>query len=518
MKDVKTVQKGSLTFNMTGWYHQSMKIGFFLQRNFATVGHAIAGYLKEKHGIDEFCAYVSPKSSLKFLEEHTDLSYTKLILDEEIHERFKREPLDLKYIEWLEKEYGTPNLWPYLVSDRVLMHGQLIREYPYDEPQFTHEEMLRQIQVTAKAIIKFLETEKPEAIVFSIVCSMGSMLLYRIAAKKGIKTLVIWPVLIKNRYILSSKHDTFSPKDENYWSAKTPIDSKDKWYIEAEKYLEDFIAKPAPYYQAFDPDKQMVNMAEQFKFLSPARVADSLRALLREFLNYYRSDSRRHYTTPSPWHYLIDRIKRKAANLRVPTCLYDAPGEEDFAFFPLQYQPELWEFVQAPEFYDQLYVIRLAAASLPVGWKLYVKEHPQMTQFRRRSFYDSLKRIPNVKLIRPGVKSFGLIERSKLIITINSTVGWEATLMGKPVITFGRQFFNDLSFVKKCRALEDLPQIVKQQLENFRYDRNELISFIAAILKKSADVNLVQIWTEEKDYNKKRTGIADLGDKIFESL
>ena len=51
--------------------------------------------------------------------------------------------LDIEYLHFLEKEYGIPNLWPYLHIDRVVMHGQLIREYPHDQPLLSHEEMMR---------------------------------------------------------------------------------------------------------------------------------------------------------------------------------------------------------------------------------------------------------------------------------------------------------------------------------------------------------------------------------------
>ena len=62
-----------------------MKICFLLQRGFALIGHALAQILQDKHGINEFCGYVYLRSSYDFLVSQPDVKYTKLLLDEDIH-------------------------------------------------------------------------------------------------------------------------------------------------------------------------------------------------------------------------------------------------------------------------------------------------------------------------------------------------------------------------------------------------------------------------------------------------
>src|SRR3989338_6917129 len=130
-----------------------MKICFFLQRRFAYLGHNLAIILKEKYGVSDFCGYVNLRSSFNFLSSQKDIKYSNLLLDEDIQKKYKEETLDLNYLQWLEKEYGTPNLWPYIAVDRIIMSNQLLREYPYDKPPYTHEEMLRLLQVMSKSIL-----------------------------------------------------------------------------------------------------------------------------------------------------------------------------------------------------------------------------------------------------------------------------------------------------------------------------------------------------------------------------
>ena len=211
-------------------------------------------------------------------------------------------------------------------------------------------------------------------------------------------------------------------------------------------------------------------------------------------LNPYKDD----YDVVKPWHYLLDRLKRKMRILRGFEDLYDAPTPgEDYAFSPLQLEPEMSHTLFAPFYNDQLWVIKQTARSLPMRFKLYVKEHPAMFGFRTRKFYQQLKKIPNVKLINPETPSFGITNNARLIIAITSTTAWEGELLKKPVITFGNVFFNILPMVKKCTAIEDLPYLIKNQLGNFQYNEEALLHLIAAIHKESVNLDLAQMWDVE---------------------
>src|SRR3989344_9568640 len=154
-----------------------MNVCLLLQRRFAYIGHFIATHLHEKYGVDNFCAYVYRRQGLTFLKKQTDIHYSTLLLDEELHAAYKKEELDLSYLQWLEKEFGIPNLWSYIEIDRIIRLNQFVREYPYNKSSYTHEEMMRLIQVRARAIIRMLEKEKPDVLICSVVGGMGALLL-----------------------------------------------------------------------------------------------------------------------------------------------------------------------------------------------------------------------------------------------------------------------------------------------------------------------------------------------------
>ncbi len=489
------------------------KFCFFLQRSYAYTGHALAVWLKEKYGVTEFSAYTGVRRMHEYLLSQKDIRYSALLLDEDVHNRYKDETLDLEYLRNLEKEYGIPNVWPYLTVDREIMSNQAAREYPYNAPRYTHEEILRILQVTAKAVIAFLDKEKPDVIVFSVIGAVPSLLLYHIAKKRGIKIAHILTVSLKDRFTISERYDIFTDA-EKIFQKRFASKAKDDYYVEAKKVLSNFRASPHPYDPKRSAAGQPVNRARQLRFLSPQNLLRSVRWFAKMCYTYATGNAREDYTTVSPINYIKDHVKRKLRNLWGVADLYDAfLPDEPYAFFALGYEPEMSLSLLAP-FADQLYLVRQTARSLPVGWKLYVKEHPEMVPYRPRAYYKELKKIPNVRLMNPALDGTTLVAHSQLIVTVTGSAAWEGVLLKKPGIVFGDRFYNALSMIKKCTEIERLPYLVKEQIEVWRYDEEELLQFIAAILEDSASLKFIELWEQEYNSAKKKAGLEPLADLI----
>lgn len=490
-----------------------MKACLLLQRRFAHIGHKLAVILKEKSGINEFCGYVYLRSSYDFLKSQTDIKYTSLILDEDIHNEFKKEPLDLVFLKNFEKEYGLPNLWPYLWVDRVIMFGLLAREYPYNTPKYTHEEMMRILQVKAKAINKFLDDEKPDFIFMIVVGGLGTMLLYQIAKKKNIKVIVITETRLGDGIILNDNYQNFNWAEEKF----NDLQKRNQRSVKAKAakdYLEKFRQHPTTY--SYDPSLKIIGeRRQQLKKLLPKNLIKSLYWYAKYVWRYLDKKGYNDYCEENPLTYLLDRLKRKTRAIIGFNFLYDLANlNEDFAYFPLHVEPEMSTLLFAPFWTDQINLIKQIAKSLPLHFKLYIKEHPMMLSYRTHAFYRELKKIPNVKLINHSFNSFELIRKAKLIVTITGSTGWEAVMLKKPVITFGNVFYNVLSMVKKCVQIEQLPYLIKEQLENHRCDEQELENFIGAILEESASIGLIEIWEkgidDKKEEKKRLEMLADL--------
>jgi len=492
-----------------------MKYGLLLQRQFAYIGHYLAQTLQEKYGERDFSGYVYLRSSYNFLTSQKDIRYSMLLLDQEIHKHWKNEKIDRGYLDTLEQRIGLPTLWPYLIADRMLMQEQLVREYPHDRLRYSHEDLLKMLQVRAKAIDEMLTREKPDVVFGIPPGALGSMLFYHLARAHGAKTLYVVPANIQKRYVLTEDYTTFTPVDALFHEAKDELLSSEdgRW---ARDYLETFRSRPVPNFEKTTPTHQPVTRAQQFGFLKPARALSAFTEIVRTAKQHHASEDRQDYDYIHPLWQNIDLLKRKIRNLRGNGDLYDRfDPEEPFAFFPLHYEPELSLLVLSPQFTDQIHLIGQIARALPVQMKLYVKEHPVMVQYRPRSFYKKLKAIPNVRLLPPTLTSFQITPRAKLVTTITGTVGWEACLFGVPVISFGRQNFNTLPNVSHCTDYARLPDVIRDRLQAPPADERDVMAYLAALKRCSFEMDLKQLWEEERNQEKRRNGIAPLADALM---
>jgi len=498
-----------------------MKICFLLQRRFATIGHVLIKFLNKKYGVEEFCGYVSTRNSYNFIKSQTSPKFTKVLLNEDINRLYKKETIDPNFIKKLENDYGLPNLWPYIELDRIIRSNQLVRAYPYDVPRYSHNEMIKIIQVTAKAIIKFLDEEKPDAVVFSVVGSLYALLLYEIAKKRDIKTLVIHCARTGIKHTLSENYINFSYANDLYNKIQKNKINFSAQHETITKYLKNFREKLKPYRSLDLHKNNPINRRRQFNFLLPKKLLWSIYWRLKMIFLYLRNPYRDDYSNINPWLEIWDSLKRKIRVLIGFNDLYDdVKINEKFAFFPLHTEPEITTLLYAPFYKDQLWLIKQVARSLPLNFKLYVKEHPGMYGYRTRRFYKELKKIPNVKLLKPTVDPLRLIRDAKLIFTISGTAGWEAVQLKKPVIIFSDVFYSQLPMVKKCKTIEKLPYLVKEQLKNFKHDEKSLINFLTAIYEESVDINLSQIWRVEgaSKLKAKEEQLLPLADLIAKKL
>lgn len=477
-----------------------MKGLMILQRKFAPIGNAIASELKNKYGVNEFCGYVIKRNNLDFIGSQKDVKYTGLLLDEDIHNRYKTEKLDIEYLKELEAEYGTPNLWPNIAIDRTLMMNIPPKEYSISPtPPFTHEEMLRILQVRFRAVIDFLNKEKPDFIIGCVIGSIGTFILYNVAKKMGIKIYFPQEARIKNRTTFTEDYRSITGTDKIFKNIREN-NYKSLHRQEAVDFLKEFRRSPVTYAQ--DRIKPIRKSFIEKILLIPANAIRSIAFTVKSTVDYLRSPYKSDITAENPFYALLNKIEKKIRSLRNIDHLYDEPNwNEDFAYFPLHTDPEIATLLFAPFFTNQITLLTQIAKSLPVHFKLYVKEHPVMVDYRPTEYYKELKKIPNLKLINPKTNSFNfnLTDRSKLIITIAGTTGWEGALLKKPVITFGDTFYNTLPMIKKCKTLEDLPYIIKHQLENFEYDENEIIDFVSAIFEDTTAFEYIDFW-QNKSY------------------
>ena len=484
------------------------------------MGHAVAKLLHQKHGVTEFCAYVFMADSTAWLRKQTDLKYNQILADHELHELYKKEKVDTEWIKNFEDKYAPPQLWHYLYSDKKLMYsiGPKEETTTIIDPLYPHEDLLKIFQARAKAIEKMLLEEKPDFLLFFAIGSLGHLILYHVAKKLGIKVLNIDFPRVGNRMCVSEDYNTLTGVEKFYQDFEKATE-KTEYHEQAEKLIKKFretgsldLEYMAVNNDLRNPDNPLLK--------NPKRIIKIFTYLFKLTKDYRRNKGKFNYgmTNQHPLRFVGHALKRHLRRLKGVKDLYDEPDwNEDYAFFPVHYEPELALLLLSPFHFDQLAIIRQIARALPLHYKLYVKEHPAMIFRRSRKYYEELKKIPNVKLVPHTVSSFELAKNCNLMTLISGTAGWEASILGKPVITFGEVYYNALSFVKRAKALEDLPRLVKDQVENFAYNEKEMQNMVAAVFKDSFPYNFAGLWYEN-DIEKimKDEGVQEFCKRIVE--
>lgn len=482
-----------------------MKACILIQNQYAKVGHAIAMELRAKHGFTNFCAYVLSPGAKEFITAQTDIVYSPILVDHELHAAYVQETVDVNYIKKFETTYGPPHLWHYLYSDRKLMMsiGPKEETTTVIDPLYSHEDLLKIFQARAKAIEAMLQKERPDVIFFFAIGTIGHLLLFHIAKKLGIKTVNIDFPRIGNLISLSEDYNTL-----------TGVETLFKKYQElpeaaaqaaAKKFLENFRSTGSLGLEYLEIDKA-INPA--YNTSRVPKISKTIRYLITLTKNYLKNRELFTYgmTDMNPLRFVLYKCRQRIRQLQGLDELFSdpIPGEE-YAFYPLHYEPELATLLLSPAYFDQVALIRNIARSLPLHYKLYVKEHPTMIFRRPKNYYRELLKIPNVRLMRTSVRSAELVKAANIVTVITGTVGWEACLLGKPVVSFGEVFYNALPGVRRVHNLETLPQLFRELIDYpFAYKEEDVVNFVAAAIKDGIPFDFAGIWYET-DFEKIRT-------------
>ena len=159
---------------------------------------------------------------------------------------------------------------------------------------------------------------------------------------------------------------------------------------------------------------------------------------------------------------------------RLPTKrLSDLKGKP-FVFYPLHEEPEAVLSVGSPEFMNQLGAISSLARDMPAGATLAVKETVYGIGRRPDNFYRQICEFKNVSWLDFRELGINVVREATAVATIAGTAGFDAAVMGKPVIAFGRRnFYNFIPHVHVVRREEDIAPLLRDIVEG-NYDAAKL--------------------------------------------
>ena len=424
----------------------------------------------QEHSFQLYSIIDTVSKPKKFFQNQKFVKYEKIWFFHDAIKKNKKH--DMKYLEKFEKEYKI-NLWLLAYNERIFYNFN-----PYYT--FSTDEVLSILEQECKFFEKILDEIKPKFLIISLPWQHQGELLVQMCKAKKIKILMINTSELGG----GSKNWTISGGlgETNFDRKSTTKTSKDINFKELQEQLENWKSNSnmVKISQEKSENKKFKRMSAGFEMLSGSNKntethfsyygRNKTKIIKNEIFSEFQLKKRESF---------INKNFRKDYELT-----------EKIIYFPLHMEQERSLLIDAPFFTNQLEVIKHIVKSLPIGYKLFVKEHPFMKfrGWREISEYREMMNLPNVEMIHHSVNSLDLIKKCELVISINSTAGFEAAFYEKPSINFQRRGYSILSSSFVVEEINELPQLIHLALQT-KVNPEELNEYVQMIMNNLFEFN-----------------------------
>lgn len=425
----------------------------------------IAKFIQDEYKADLFAIVDVTNKPKKFFQQQKIVDFKKIWF---YHDHITtNKKADLSYLKSIEEKYNI-NLWLLAYNERIF--------YNFNEfYKFNVEEIFSILEQECRLFESVLDEFKPDFLIMPAPNFHHDQLFYLMCKSKGVKLLILTPSRFGNRSIISQQVDSI----DTTYAPNTNLPERS--IEELQKYLNN--------HDIFQEGIEIRTRFAKSKF-------DLVKAGLT-FLSTKYDNLKTHYT-----YYGRTKLKVILTSLKYSpitryrelflnrNCIHEIDNNVPFVFFPMTTDPESTLLITTPFYTNQLELITQIVKSLPIGYQLYVKDHPlqQSRSWRSTSYYKKILELPNVKLIHPSLQPEEIIKKSSLVITVASTAGMEAAFYSKPTIVFSDVLFDLLPSVYKIKNIMELPAVIRKSL-NTKVEVSELNKFVDFIHNNSFEFN-----------------------------
>jgi hypothetical protein len=375
-----------------------------------------------------------------------ELGFTSHCLPELISEL--DEPADLgAEAARIERQYGLPTIRDVYRTDP-----------PCDGR--SEEWCVRRTVLFFLAVERLFDRVSPQLIVPEVGSELPRTVTHLVALDREIRTLFLFYTIFPRplRLYVDTMHAPIvAPGELRELSADERR--------EVESFIRDFTARALP--------------------IRKHRRAPVSRRRVRQLAAYVRArageDRENEYLRPGRW--VADNAAEWTRGLAARAFYREPRPGRPFVYFPLHVTDDYKIKRVIPHCVDQASIIELIADALPPGYDLVLKEHPLSIGGNSLALLRRLTRRANVRLVEPHTSSHELIRGSSAVAVISSTVGLEALLYAKPVLTLGRPFYAGYGITVDLDSFAEIREQVPALLR-FQPDRERILRFLHAAMRQ----------------------------------
>jgi hypothetical protein len=155
------------------------------------------------------------------------------------------------------------------------------------------------------------------------------------------------------------------------------------------------------------------------------------------------------------------------------------PGAE-VVFYPLHQEPEATLNYMSEFYANQVATIENILKCLGPTQVLVVKEHPVDKGALLRTKFQRLKAENSALYFLPAeLHGREVLRLASRVVTLTSTVGWEAAILGKPVYVLGQIFYDHARGVQRVDNLVMLKSLLRAPAQRPQATAEDFVDFIA---------------------------------------
>jgi len=305
------------------------------------------------------------------------------------------------------------------------------------------------------------EEVRPDVLVPEVGSETMRTVAHLIARERGVRVLYLFLTIFPNplRLYVDSYHAPIVPESE-----LRPLSGDEG--REVEEFRDAYIARGKP------------TLPYRKSVITPAKLIEFARHLGVR-LAVERDNE---YLVPRKYVAGYFQQRGRAAMTRALYSKLDP--ERPFVYFPLHVTDDFKVKRVIPHCVDQEYIVQQLADTLPQGYDLVLKEHPVSIGRNPVRMLRRLARRANVRLVNPYTSSHELIRRSAAVAVISSTVGLEALLYDKPVLTLGQPFYSGYGVTLDVDSFREIREAVPALL-SFQPDTERIARFLHAAMRST---------------------------------